>query len=150
MAKTQNQNSNDLNAHIDSIDLKALGAIDPADVMIEVQQFAGKYGWVSELHLQAVRVSAGTKAELDDLYTKLDLAFRQNAQISHEKITEKGVEAHIKQTAAWRTAKEAHDEASARADRCAAALKVLDKKGRMLELLAQFSIREYGHNLRTQ
>jgi len=144
MAKT------DINTQIDSIDVSTIGTIDNANIFGEVERLAGDYGRVSELLLHATLAASHAKTRLDQLEGQIDLSVRQSCEVSGAKVTEPKIKSAVKATQSYVVAKSAVEEAEGRVDRCKAALKTLDKKERMLDILARFQIREFGINQRTQ
>jgi len=141
---------NDTNDTIDKIDLQALGAINDVDVFGDVRQLAGDYGRLSELSLRASNQFSVAKTRLEQLEGQIDMQVRKTLEVSGEKVTETKIKSAIKSAQPWVAQKTIVEEAEGRVERCKAALKTLDKKERMLDLLGRFQIREYGLNQRTQ
>lgn len=133
----------------DTVNLGDLGSIDRNDVFGEVERFAQTYGKTSDGLLDNTVAVVAAKNTLEQLTYNLDLQIRKTAEISGEKVTEKKVEAAIKTTTQWQAAANALHAAEARVEVYKAALKTLDKKDRMLELLARVQIRELGTIQRT-
>jgi len=127
-----------------------LGIIDTADIFGEVERLANTYGETTDRLLAALSILATRKTQLEAIEAQLDLTVRKSAEISGEKVTEKKVKSAVESTDQWAQAKAAVDEAEATVERCKYALKTLDKKDRMVELLARAQIKEFGVNARTQ
>lgn len=143
MAKT------DIHTEIDSIDVSTIGTIDNANIFGEVERLAGDYGRVSELLLHATHAHALEKTRLEQLEGQIDLSVRQSCATSGAKVTETKIKSAVKAAQSWVAQKAIVDETEGRVERCKAALKTLDKKERMLDILARFQIREFGVNQRT-
>lgn len=138
-------------ATTDTIDSnETLGTIDPLNVMGEVERFAQTYGKINDRLLDATEILVRRKGQLDSIEAELDLTVRKSAEIAGEKVTEKKVASAVQRTEQWQKARAAVDEAESTVDRCKLALKTLDKKDRMLELLARAQIKELNVNSRTQ
>jgi hypothetical protein len=129
---------------------ETLGSIDGTNVFGEVEQLAQTYGATTDRLLVALEILAARKATLDSAEAGLDLQIRKSAAISGEKVTEKKVKSAVEATDTYQQAKAAVDAADATVERAKYALKTLDKKDRMLELLARAQIKEFGVNARTQ
>lgn len=136
----------------DTIDITnaQLGSIDTSDIFGEVERLSQTYGETTDRLLAALSIHATRKMQLEAIEAQLDLTVRKSAEISGEKVTEKKVKSAVESTDQWQKAKAAVDEADATVERCKYALKTLDKKDRMVELLARAQIKEFGVNARTQ
>jgi len=134
---------------IDSPTNEALGAINRADIFGEVEQLSQTYGATTDRLLDALEILSARKANLDAVEAQLDLQVRKSAEISGERTTEKKVKSAVEATDQWQEANVAVDAAEATVERCKYALKTLDKKDRMLELLARAAIKELGAIART-
>jgi len=140
---------NDINDDIDKLDLEELGSIDSVDVFSDVRLLAGAYGRCSELALRASNGYSVAKTRLEQLEGQIDIQVRKTLELSGEKITEGKVKSAIRSAQPWVAQKNIVDEAEGRLERCKSALRTLDKKERMLDILGRFQIREYGVNQRT-
>jgi Fic family protein len=129
---------------------EALGTINAQDIFGEIERFAQTYGATTDRLLAALEVLSARKARLDAVDANLDLQVRKSAEISGERTTEKKIRSSVELSTDYQAAKAEVDAADAVVDRCKHALKTLDKKDRMLELLARALIKELGANARTQ
>ena len=144
MAKTTNDTKTERPSN------ETLGIIDPHDVFGEVERLAQTYGATTDHLLFAMQRLTQCKAHLEAVEASLDLSTRKSAEITGEKITERKVKSAIEATDQWRTARTLYDQAELAVEQSKYALKTLDKKDRMIELLARVQIRELGVNSRTQ
>lgn len=128
----------------------ALGAVDPSDIFGEVERLAQTYGETTDRLLAALEIHAAREARLKSIEAGLDLRVRKSAEISGEKVTEKKIKSAVETTTEYQDAKAELDAAVATVERCKFALKTLDKKDRMIELLARARIKEFGATARTQ
>lgn len=134
----------------DKIDLNTLGDINRADLFTEVERLAGDYGRISGLLLNAVDTYTQEKTTLEQLEGKLDAHARSQCEITNEKITESKIKAAVRSAQPWIVQKGKLDKADTEVEFYKSALKTLDKKERMLDLLGRFQIKEYGVTSRTQ
>jgi len=131
-----------------AVNLADLGRIEGANVFGHIERLPGEFGSHAEHLLQAVEALSASKSLLDSTEAGLDLTLRKSAEISGEKVTEKKIKSGIEATQQWQQARAAVDAAEGLVERHKLALKTLDKKDRMLELLARAQIREYGAQAR--
>jgi len=129
--------------------LEQLGMISN-DIFGEVEQFAAIYGRTNDGLMIALRKLANAKSTLEMIEAELDLTIRKSAEITGEKTTEKKIESGVRANGKWRAAKADLDAAEETVEHARHALKTLDKKDRMLELLARAQMREFGVLHRTQ
>ena len=139
----------DLATTIDYINLIDLGAIDRADLFTEIEKFASTYGEYSGYLLSAVNLSSAAKTQLEHLEGQIDLAARQQSEVSGAKVTEAKIKASVRATSTWTAGKALLDESEGRVEKCKAALRTLDKKERMLDLLGRLAVREYSATQRS-
>jgi len=130
--------------------LESIGTVNTTDIFGEVERFAQVYGRVNDVLLRALTALNSAKSALDTIEAELDLTIRKTAEITGEKTTEKKIESAVRASSRWREAKQAADAAETTVERSKLALKTLDKKDRMLELLARAQMREFGVLHRTQ
>ena len=127
-----------------------LGEIDTKDIFGEIERFAQTYGATTDRLLAGLEVLSARAARLDAIEAGLDMQIRKSAEISGEKTTEKKIKSAVELAAVYQTAAAEVAAAESTVDRCKHALKTLDKKDHMLELLARALIKELGVNARTQ
>lgn len=129
--------------------LHSIGAFDSANLHIEIENLAGSYGSECDGLLEAVNSLNHAKQERDSVEANLDLQIRKTAEISGEKTTEKKIKSAVEATDTWGKANAAVDSADLVVERQKLALRTLDKKERMVELIARFQIKEMGAIART-
>lgn len=126
--------------------LSTLGFINTDQLMLEVEHFPNIYGRVCEVFFDATSTLAAAKANLSEIETKLEAAARKHLGLATTgRVTDKAVSTAVHARQEYIDAVSDVSVAELEVERCKLALRVLDKKERMLDVLGRFHTKEYVH-----
>lgn len=130
------------------VDLEDLGKIE--NVMGDIETLAQEYGDFADRMLRAKMQNAAIKYELTNTEAALGFQIRKDNAIQGVKLTDKAAASYVDSHSQVVMLRQRLAASDALVDRYQMALKVLDKKERMLDILGRSQIREFGVIQRTQ
>lgn len=128
---------------LDAIEeLEATITLNTEQLQKEIELFTAHYSRTANRLAEATRLAAMAEVQAKRVAANLRLKIRHATEVSGQKMTEGLLTAAVHATDAWLAAQEEMINATARRDTIAADVKSLDKKERMLDLLARREIAE--------